>query len=131
MFLCGIWKNDNNSFSFTCVCKSGKHSLILRSTSELSCEHIEPPVQESLEVPNLLWSHKEVSLSRTLAILGAHQRQFRPRKQIFDYLTVPTVKHYGKGTFSHFELINNQMQLTIVFVDLIYFVARISISHRY
>lgn len=39
------------------------------STSAFSWEHIEPPVQESFEVPSLLWSHNDVSLSRTFAII--------------------------------------------------------------
>lgn len=65
----GMWKKLNKSFNFTWVCRSGKQSFMFLNTSALSCEHIEPPVQESLEIPSLLWSHKEVSLSRTFAIL--------------------------------------------------------------
>lgn len=66
----GIWKKLSNNFSFTWVCKSGKHSFMLRSTSLLSCEHIDPLIHESFEVPSLLCSHNEVSLSRTFAIFS-------------------------------------------------------------
>ena len=69
-FLLGMWKNDNNNFNLTCVCKSGKQSLMFRKTSALSWEQIEPPVQESLDVPSLLCSHNDVSLSLTFAILN-------------------------------------------------------------
>jgi len=55
----------------TWVCRSGKHSLMLRSTSLFSCEQIEPFIHESFEVPSLLCSHSDVSLSLTFAILNA------------------------------------------------------------
>lgn len=69
-FLLGMWKNDSNSFSLTCVWSSGKQSLIFLNTSALSWEQIEPPVHESFEVPSLLCSHNDVSLSLTFAILN-------------------------------------------------------------
>jgi len=65
----GMWKNDRSSLSLTCVCRSGKQSLMFRSTSALSCEQIELPVQLSFDVPSLLCSHNDVSLSLTFAIL--------------------------------------------------------------
>lgn len=65
----GMWKKLSSNFSLTCVCRSGKQSLIFLNTSLLSCEHIEPLIHESFEVPSLLCSHNEVSLSRTFAIL--------------------------------------------------------------
>lgn len=68
-FLRGIWKKLSNNFSLTWVCSSGKQSLIFLNTSVFSWVHIEPPVHESFDVPSLLWSHKDVSLSRTFAIL--------------------------------------------------------------
>lgn len=68
-FLRGIWKKLNNNLSFTCVCKSGKQSLIFFKTSAFNWVQIEPVVHESFDVPSLLWSHKDVSLSRTFAIL--------------------------------------------------------------
>lgn len=68
-FRLGMWKNDNSSLSLTCVCRSGKQSLMFRSTSALSCEQIELPVQLSFDVPSLLCSHNDVSLSLTFAIL--------------------------------------------------------------
>jgi len=69
-FLLGMWKNDSNNFSLTCVWRSGKQSLIFLSTSALSCEQMEPPVHESFDVPSLLCSHNDVSLSLTFAILN-------------------------------------------------------------
>lgn len=68
-FLRGIWKKLSNNFNFTCVCRSGKQSLIFFKTSAFNCVQIEPLVHESFDVPSLLWSHKDVSLSRTFAIL--------------------------------------------------------------
>lgn len=63
----GIWKKLSNNFNFTCVCKSAKQSLIFLKTSLFNCEQIEPLVH-SLDVPSLLCSHKDVSLSRFAAI---------------------------------------------------------------
>lgn len=63
----GIWKKLSNNFNFTCVCKSAKQSLIFLKTSLFSWEQIEPLVH-SLDVPSLLCSHKDVSLSRFAAI---------------------------------------------------------------
>ena len=54
----------------TCVWSSIKHSWMFFSTSIFNWEHIEPPAQESVLVPSLLWSHNEISLSRTVAILA-------------------------------------------------------------
>lgn len=68
-FRLGMWKNESSNLSLTCVCRSGKQSLMFRSTSALSCEQIELPVQLSFDVPSLLWSHNDVSLSLTFAIL--------------------------------------------------------------
>lgn len=65
----GMWKNDRSNLSLTCVCRSGKQPLMFRSTSALSCEQIELPVQLSFDVPSLLCSHNDVSLSLTFAIL--------------------------------------------------------------
>lgn len=57
----GMWKKLSSSFNLTCVCKSGKHSLMFFSTSLFSCEHMEPLVQLlSLDVPSLLCSHSDV-----------------------------------------------------------------------
>lgn len=64
----GICRKLSNNFSLTCVCKSGKHSLMLRKTSLFNCEHIEPFIHESFDVPSLLCSHSDVSLSLTFAI---------------------------------------------------------------
>lgn len=64
----GMWNKLSNNFNFTWVCKSAKHSLILRNTSLFNWVQIEPLIHESFEVPSLLCSHSEVSLSRTFAI---------------------------------------------------------------
>ena len=64
-----MWKKLSKSLSLTWVWRSGKQSLIFLSTSAFNCEQIEPPVQESFEIPSLLCNHKDVSLSRTFAIL--------------------------------------------------------------
>lgn len=77
MFLRGMWKKLSSNLSLTWVCRSGKQSRMFRSTSAFSCEQIEPPVQESFEVPNLLWSHSDVSLSRTFAILQLTESSWR------------------------------------------------------
>lgn len=64
----GMCRKLSNNFNLTCVCKSGKHSLMLRKTSLFNCEHIEPFIHESFDVPSLLCSHSDVSLSLTFAI---------------------------------------------------------------
>lgn len=69
----GIWKKDNKSFSLTWVWRSGKQSLMFLRTSEFNCEHIDPLVQESLDVPSLLCSQREISLSLTVAIFALAQ----------------------------------------------------------
>lgn len=50
----GMWKKLSSSFSFTCVCRSEKHSLMFRRTSLFSCDMIEPLIHESFDVPSLL-----------------------------------------------------------------------------
>jgi len=69
-FLLENWKKERRNFSLTWVCSSIKHSWMFFNTSMLSWEHMEPPVQESVLVPSLLWSQSEVSLSLTVAILA-------------------------------------------------------------
>lgn len=64
----GICRKLRSSFNLTCVCRSGKQSLMLRKTSLFSCEHIEPFIHESFDVPSLLCSQSDVSLSLTFAI---------------------------------------------------------------
>lgn len=59
-----MWKKLKSNFNFTCVCKSEKQSFIFLNTSLFNWEHIDELSQESEEaVPNLLCSHKDVSLS--------------------------------------------------------------------
>lgn len=62
----GIWNKLNNNFNLTCVWRSGKHSFMLRNTSLFNWEHIEPLIHESFDVPSLLCSHSDVSLSRVV-----------------------------------------------------------------
>lgn len=95
-FLLGIWKNDNNSFSLTCVWRSGKQSLIFLNTSALSWEQIEPLVHESLEVPSLLCSHNDVSLSLTFAILNRGTLFFRQSAHKLKWRPLP---NYLSGNF--------------------------------
>lgn len=64
----GICRKLSSSLSLTCVWRSGKQSLMFRKTSLFSCEHIEPFIHESFDVPSLLCSQSDVSLSLTFAI---------------------------------------------------------------
>lgn len=89
-FLLENWKKDSRNLSFTCVCSSTKHSWMFFNTSGLSWEQIEPPAQESVLIPSLLWSQSDVSVSRWDAIFPpSEEKNFRKQTQQRSRQTVP------------------------------------------
>ena len=50
-FRLGMWKNDKSSFNFTWGWRSWKQCWIFTRISVFNCDTIEPPVHESLDVP--------------------------------------------------------------------------------
>ena len=52
-FLRPMWKKERRSLSLTWGWRSWKQFLIFFRMSGLSCETMDPPVQESLEVPEV------------------------------------------------------------------------------
>ena len=50
-FRLGMWKYDKSSFNLTWGWRSWKQCCIFTSISGPNCDTIEPPIQESLDVP--------------------------------------------------------------------------------